>query len=71
LQGLGEFGLGEVGNTFGKIYFIFDFILYIAYTVDACALTSLLPSQSSRDPMYCTPETKATPASVQSVVVDF
>jgi hypothetical protein len=38
--------LRYVGSTVGKICFVFDFILHIAYTVDACALTSILPSMS-------------------------
>jgi hypothetical protein len=44
--------------------FVFDFILHIAYTVDACALTSILTSLSLIDMIYCTADTKATPASI-------
>jgi hypothetical protein len=51
--------------------FVFDFILHIAYTVDACALTRILLSLSLIDTIYYTTETKATPASVQRVGVDF
>jgi hypothetical protein len=51
--------------------FVFDFILHIACTVDACALTSILPSPSLIGMIYCTTDTKATPASVQGVGVDF
>jgi hypothetical protein len=51
--------------------FVFDFILPTAYTVDACALTSILPSLFLIDMTHCTPYTKATPASVQGVSVDF
>jgi hypothetical protein len=47
------------------------FILHTAYTVDACALTSILPSLSLIDMTYCTADTKATPASVHCVGVDF
>jgi hypothetical protein len=36
--------LGYVGNTFRKICFVSDFILYTVYTVGAYALTSILPS---------------------------
>jgi hypothetical protein len=54
-----------------KSCFVFDFILPTAYTVDACALTSILPSLSLIDMRHCTPYTKATPASVQGVGVDF
>jgi hypothetical protein len=43
LKELGEFRLGQVGSIFGKICFVFDFILHTAYTVDACSLTSILP----------------------------
>jgi hypothetical protein len=43
---LGEFRLGYVGSTVGKICFVFDFILHTEYTVDACALFSILPSLS-------------------------
>jgi hypothetical protein len=53
------------------ICFVFDFILHTAYTVHACALTSILPSLSLIDMMYCAPDAKATPASVQGVGVDF
>jgi hypothetical protein len=55
----------------GKICFVFDFILPTANTVDACALTSILPSLSLIDMIYFAPDTKATPASVQGVGVDF
>jgi hypothetical protein len=51
--------------------FVSDFILHTAYTVDACALTSILPSLSLIDMIQCTPYTKATPASVQGDGVDF
>jgi hypothetical protein len=62
---LDEFRLGYVRleGTVGKFCFLFHFILHIAYTVDACALTSILPSLSLIDMTYCTPDTKATPAS--------
>jgi hypothetical protein len=49
----------------------FDYILHTAYTADACALTSVLPSVSLTDMMYFTADTKPTPASVQGVGVDF
>jgi hypothetical protein len=49
----------------------FDFILPTSYTVDACALTSILPSLSLIYMIYCTPYTKATLASVHGVGVDF
>jgi hypothetical protein len=55
----------------GKICFVFDFIFHTVYTVDACALTSILPSLPFIDTIYCTAETKATPASVQGVGFDF
>jgi hypothetical protein len=54
-----------------QLCFVLDFILRTAYTVDACALTSILPSLSFIDMMYCTPAIKVTPASVQGVGVDF
>jgi hypothetical protein len=41
------------------------------YTVDACALTSILPSLFFIHMIYFTADTKATPASVQGVGVDF
>jgi hypothetical protein len=44
--------------------FVFHFILQIAYTVDAFALTSILSSLSLIDMTYFTGDTKATPASV-------
>jgi hypothetical protein len=46
--------LGQFGNTVGKFSFFFDFILHIAYSVLACALTSILPSLSLIDVTYCT-----------------
>jgi len=51
LQSVAEFRLryvrlGKNGITVGKICFVFDFILYTAYTVDACALTRILPPLS-------------------------
>jgi hypothetical protein len=56
--------LGQVGCTVSKICFVFDFILRIAYNVNACAFTSILPSLSLIDMIYCTP-------SVLGVSVDF
>jgi len=70
LQGLGEFRLGWVRSTVGKICFVFDFI-HTAYTVYACALTSILPSLSLIDMIHFTVDTKVTPSSVQGVGVDF
>jgi hypothetical protein len=58
-------------NTVGKICFVFDFILLTVYIIDARALTSILPSLSLINMIYCTAATKATPASVQCVVVNF
>jgi hypothetical protein len=49
---------------------VFNFILHIAYTVDACAFIRILPTLSLIDMMYCTADTKATPASVQ-IFMDF
>jgi len=49
----------------------FNFIFHTAYTVDACALNSIQPSLSLIDKIYCTADTKATPASVQDVDRDF
>jgi hypothetical protein len=62
---------GGVANTDGKFCFVFGIILHIAYTVDACALTSILLSLSLIDTIYFPADTKATPASVQGVRVDF
>jgi hypothetical protein len=45
------------------ICFVIDFILHTAYTVDACALTSILPSLSLIDRTYFMEVTKAMPAS--------
>jgi hypothetical protein len=53
------------------IGFVYDFIVHAAYTVDACAVTSILPSPSLIDMIYSKADTKATPASVQGVGVDF
>jgi hypothetical protein len=49
-----------VAGTVGKICFVLDFILHIAYTVDACALTRILLSLPLIDMIHCTPDTKAT-----------
>jgi hypothetical protein len=54
-----------------SVFFRFRFILPTAYTVDACALTSILPSLSLIDMTHCTPYTNATPSSVLGVGVDF
>jgi len=64
---LGYVTLRYVGSTVRKICFVFDFILHTAYTEDACALTSILPSLSLID----TADKNATLASVQGVGVDF
>jgi len=53
------------------IYFVFNFILRTVYIIGACALASILPSLSFIEMMYCTADTKATPASVLGVGVDF
>jgi hypothetical protein len=50
---------------------VFDVIFHTAYTVDACSLITILLSLSLIGMMYCTSDTKATPASVQGVGVDF
>jgi hypothetical protein len=63
--------LGWIGSTVRKVCFVFDFNPHTVYTVDECALTSILPSLSSIDMIHCTPYTKTTPASVQGVGVDF
>jgi hypothetical protein len=56
----------------GKIcFFFFYFILHTAYTVDACATTSIQPSLSLIDTIYCMAETIATPALLQIVGVYF
>jgi len=68
---LGYVTLGWVGSTVGKICFVFYFILHNTYTLNASALPSILPSLSLIDMVYCTPHTRATPASVQGVGVDF
>jgi hypothetical protein len=48
--------LGYVGSTAGKICLVFDFILHTAYTVVACAITSILTSLSLID-IYCKADT--------------
>jgi hypothetical protein len=63
--------LGWVGNKVLKICFVFDFLPHTACTVDACALNRILLSLYLRGMMYCMADTKATPASVQGVGVDF
>jgi hypothetical protein len=61
----------QVVRSVGKICFVFDFILRTAYTVDACALTSILLSLSLIDMIYFTTYAKATPASVHGFGVGF
>jgi hypothetical protein len=56
--------LGWVVSTVGKICFVFGIILRTAYTIDAYTLTSILPSLFTAD-------TKATPALVEDIGVDF
>jgi hypothetical protein len=63
--------LGWVGVTVDKICLVFDVFLDTVYTVDACALTSIFSILSLIDMIYWTEDTKATPASVQGVGVDF
>jgi hypothetical protein len=53
------------------ICFVFDIILHTAYPVDACALTSILPSLLLTDMIHFMADTKETPTSVQGVGVDF
>jgi hypothetical protein len=59
----------EIQSQF--FFFIYDFIFHTAYTVDACAFISILPSLSLINMIYCTADTIATPASVQGIGVDF
>jgi hypothetical protein len=40
-----------------------DFIFHIVYVIDECKLASTLPPLSFIDMIYCSPETKVTPAS--------
>jgi hypothetical protein len=58
---------GQIGTSLCAL----DYCMKTAYIVDACALTSLLPSLSLIDMTYCKADTKATPESVQGVDVDF
>jgi len=44
--------------------FVSFFIIHTAYTVDACAFTSILPPVTLTDMIYCTERIKATPASI-------
>jgi len=60
-----------VGSTVGKVCFFFVFIRHTAYTVDACAPTSILPSLYFIDMVCSTAGTKATLALVRCVGVDF
>jgi hypothetical protein len=71
LKELGEFKLGYVVSTVGMISFVLDFILHTAYAVFTCALTSILPSLYLIDTIYCSADTKATPASFQGVGLNF
>jgi hypothetical protein len=45
----------------------FSILFFTLYTVDACALTIILPLLSLIDMIYCTAYAKVTPASVQGV----
>jgi len=45
--------LGWVGSTVSKICFILDFILHTAYSIDICVFSSILPSLSLIDTLYC------------------
>jgi hypothetical protein len=55
MKDFGEFRVGYVGNTVGKICFVFDFILHTACTEDESALTTIQPSLSLIDVIHCTP----------------
>jgi hypothetical protein len=68
---LGWFNLGQVGCTVGETYFVLDFILHTTYTVDACALTSILPPLFLLDKVHFTAGTEATPESVLGFSVNF
>jgi hypothetical protein len=68
---LGWVRLCWVGIIVGEMCLVYDFILHTTYTVDACSLTSILPSLSMIDMIYCTVDTKATPLSAQDVGVYF
>jgi len=73
LQGLGEFRLGQVRLEAQSARFVsfFYFIHHTAYTIDTCTLTSILPSLSLMDMIYCTMDTKAMLPLVQGVAVDW
>jgi hypothetical protein len=76
LEGLGQFGFREVTlsplELLSEAYVsVSDSFLHILFVIDACALASTLPSLSLIDTIYCSSETKARPASVQGVGVDF
>jgi hypothetical protein len=49
----------------------FFLFLHTAYTIDGSTLTNILPSLSFIRMIYCTAGTKATPASVHGLGVDF
>jgi hypothetical protein len=57
--------------TVGKIWFVIDYILHTAYTIDACALTSYVPSLPLIDMVDFTADTKATLVSIRGVCVEF
>jgi hypothetical protein len=69
LEGLGQFGFREV--LLVACVSVWDIIIHIVHVKDSCALASTFPSLSMINMIYCSPETKATPASVQGVGVDF
>jgi hypothetical protein len=48
------------------IYFVSISFFTLHTPFDACAVTSMLPLLSLIDITYCTPDTKATPASVKA-----
>jgi hypothetical protein len=54
------------GRTIGMIYFLFDFILHYVFVLHQCLVARIRPSESLID-MTCTPEIKATLASVQGI----
>jgi len=55
----------------GKICFVLDFILHSAYTVDARALSSTLPSLSLKDMIFFTADSKSMAETVRGIGVYF
>jgi hypothetical protein len=66
------FRLGkDIRRIIKRIYFVFDFILYFVYVVDACALSTILPSLSLIDYLHAAEKSDASIGVHVEINIDF